>query len=154
MPQMQDEHARRMRALIDAAAAWTGDGLPRAAAVYNACGELIATEADSSPTLCDVTGHAELNAIRAACQTLKTASLSGGALYSISEPCAMCISACLIASVNIVVFGALREDLAPVVAPTSDILSRDLVAHSRSNDTRLLEGVEREACVKLLFRRK
>ncbi len=41
----------------------------------------------------DPTAHAEINAIRAACQVLSDFQLSDCILYSSSEPCPMCLSA-------------------------------------------------------------
>lgn len=41
----------------------------------------------------DPTAHAEIEAIRDACQTIQSFSLSGCTLYTSSEPCPMCLSA-------------------------------------------------------------
>src|SRR3989338_7779480 len=41
----------------------------------------------------DPTAHAEIVAIRAACQKLKSFSLQGCELYSSCEPCPMCLAA-------------------------------------------------------------
>lgn len=42
----------------------------------------------------DPTAHAEINAIRAACHTLKTHDLSGYIMYCTGQPCPMCLAAC------------------------------------------------------------
>ncbi|MBI2301065.1 MAG: nucleoside deaminase [Armatimonadetes bacterium] len=44
------------------------------------------------PTL-DSTAHAEVNAIRLACQAVQDISLAGCTLYSTCEPCPMCLAA-------------------------------------------------------------
>jgi len=54
----------------------------------------------------DITAHAEVQAIRAACAELKTVDLSGSVLYSTCEPCLMCFSAANWARVARIVYGA------------------------------------------------
>ena len=54
----------------------------------------------------NITAHAEINAIRAACRKLKTIDLSGCVIYSTCEPCPMCFSACHWAKISKIVYGA------------------------------------------------
>lgn len=54
----------------------------------------------------DITAHAEVTAIRAACKALATIDLSGCTIYSTCEPCPMCFGACHWAGVDRLVFGA------------------------------------------------
>ena len=58
----------------------------------------------------DPTAHAEVVAIRAACQALESFSLVGATLYASCEPCPLCLSAALWARVDRVVFAADRHD--------------------------------------------
>lgn len=58
----------------------------------------------------DPTAHAEVVAIRLACQELGDFSLAGCVLYSSCEPCPMCMSAALWARVDRVVYAANRDD--------------------------------------------
>ncbi|TDW30186.1 nucleoside deaminase [Cryobacterium psychrophilum] len=60
----------------------------------------------------DPTAHAEVSAIRAACQGLGTFDLSGATLYSSCEPCPMCRAAALWARIGTVCFAADRHDAA------------------------------------------
>jgi guanine deaminase len=60
----------------------------------------------------DPTAHAEVVAIRAACQLIGDFSLAGTTLYSSCEPCPLCLSAALWARVDRVVFAADRDDAA------------------------------------------
>ena len=60
----------------------------------------------------DPTAHAEVQAIRAACQAIESFSLVGATVYSSCEPCPLCIAACLWARVDRVVFAADRSDAA------------------------------------------
>lgn len=58
-----------------------------------------------------VNGHAEVDAIRKACYTLSQPYLQGCVLYCTAEPCPMCISACIWAKVDTVVYGITRDDM-------------------------------------------
>lgn len=58
----------------------------------------------------DITAHAEIVAIRNACRSLGTVDLSGCVIYSTTEPCPMCFSACHWAKISRIVFGAGIED--------------------------------------------
>lgn len=60
----------------------------------------------------DPTAHAEVVAIRAACQAIGDFSLAGAVLYTSCEPCPLCLSAALWARVERVVFAADRHDAA------------------------------------------
>ena len=60
----------------------------------------------------DPTAHAEVVAIRAACQAIGDFSLAGTTLYTSCEPCPLCLSAALWARVDRVVFAADRHDAA------------------------------------------
>ncbi|GAB7002574.1 nucleoside deaminase [Nocardioides sp. AN3] len=60
----------------------------------------------------DPTAHAEVVAIRRACQALGHFALSGCTLYTSCEPCPLCLSASLWARLDRVVFAADRHDAA------------------------------------------
>jgi len=62
----------------------------------------------------DPTAHAEINAIRAACQILETYNLQGCTLYSSCEPCPMCLAAILWANVSELYFAATRKDASSI----------------------------------------
>jgi tRNA(Arg) A34 adenosine deaminase TadA len=59
----------------------------------------------------DVTGHAELNVVRAAGIELGDAFLRGATLYTSTEPCAMCAGAIYWGNVRRVVFGLSQEQI-------------------------------------------
>ena len=65
------------------------------------------------PTL-DPTAHAEIVAIRQACQILESHDLTGCTLYSSCGPCPMCLAAILWANVSELYFAATRKDAAAV----------------------------------------
>lgn len=62
----------------------------------------------------DPTAHAEVQAIRKACEALSSFQLHGTTLYSSCEPCPMCLAAAYWARVERIVFAASREDAAKV----------------------------------------
>ena len=63
----------------------------------------------------DITAHAEVTAIRAACRALKTIDLAGCTIYSTCEPCPMCFAACHWANFDRIVYGASIADAARCV---------------------------------------
>jgi tRNA(Arg) A34 adenosine deaminase TadA len=58
-----------------------------------------------------VNGHAEIDAIRKACQKLQQPYLGDAVLYSTAEPCPMCISAVIWAKIPAVVYALTRDDM-------------------------------------------
>lgn len=60
----------------------------------------------------DPSAHAEVTAIRNACQGLGTFDLSGATLYTSCEPCPMCLATSLWARLDRVYFAASRDDAA------------------------------------------
>jgi guanine deaminase len=75
-------------------------------------GVLVSTGVNQvTPTL-DPTAHAEVVAIRAACQQLGTFKLDGCLLVASCEPCPLCLSAALWARMDRVIFAADRHDAA------------------------------------------
>jgi tRNA(adenine34) deaminase len=59
----------------------------------------------------DVTAHAEIEALRAACKKLGSLDLTGSTLYTSVEPCMMCAYAIRLARVSTVVAGARSADV-------------------------------------------
>ena len=93
-------------ALAEADAAAAAGDVPVGAVVTDAAGAVIARgrnrrEADGDPT-----GHAELDAIRAAAQAIGQWRLDGLTLVVTLEPCTMCAGAITNARLSRLVFGA------------------------------------------------
>jgi tRNA(Arg) A34 adenosine deaminase TadA len=94
------------RALQEAQAAADRGEVPVGAVVV--CDGAILAAAGNSPRAAhDPTAHAEMLAIRAACQALGDERLSGCDLYVTLEPCTMCAAAISFARVRRLYFGAL-----------------------------------------------
>jgi len=100
-----DEHWMR-RCIELAREALTRSDIPVGALIV-AVERLLAEASERVPTKPDVTGHAEVLAVRAACEALGRADLHGCTLYSTAEPCWMCSYAIREARISRVVFGTL-----------------------------------------------
>ena len=86
-----------------------GHGGPFAAIIVKD-GIEIASGCNSVTTNNDPTAHAEVMAIRNACEKLSTWKLEGCELYTSCEPCPMCLSAAYWAGVSKIWFSAKSED--------------------------------------------
>ena len=62
----------------------------------------------------DPTAHAEVSAIRDACQRLGTFSLQGAVMYASCEPCPMCLAAIYWARISKLYFANCTEDAAKI----------------------------------------
>jgi len=74
--------------------------------------ELIATGVNRVVPTLDPTAHAEVVAIREACQRIGDFRLTGCVLFSSCEPCPLCLAASLWARLDRVVFAADRDNAA------------------------------------------
>lgn len=73
-------------------------------------GEIVATGVNRVTAKHDPTAHAEVSAIREACEKLGTFDLSGCEIYSSCEPCPMCLGAIYWAHIDKLYFGNDKED--------------------------------------------
>jgi len=90
-----------------------GKGGPFAAVVVRD-GRIIAEGVNLVTSTNDPTAHAEVVAIRAACQNLGSFQLTGCEMYASSEPCPMCMGAIYCARLARVFFAATRQDAAAI----------------------------------------
>ena len=105
--QKKDERYMRM-ALDEAQLAFAADEIPIGAVVV--CKDRVVSRAHNlTETLCDVTAHAEMQAITAAANTLGGKYLTECTLYVTIEPCTMCAGAIGWAQIPRIVYGALDE---------------------------------------------
>jgi len=77
-------------------------------------GEVIARGSNQVTSTNDPTAHAEVTAIRAACQSLKTFRLDDCELYTSCEPCPMCLAAIYWARIPQIFYGNSRADAAAI----------------------------------------
>ena len=73
-------------------------------------GKVVATGVNRVTALNDPTAHAEVSAIRAACQTLRNFKLHDCICYTSCEPCPMCLSALYWAGVKAIYYGNTKQD--------------------------------------------
>ena len=77
-------------------------------------GEIIASGVNKVTQSNDPTAHAEIVAIRSACETLGTYQLVGCEIYCSCEPCPMCLGAIYWARPDRIYFANTREDAADI----------------------------------------
>jgi tRNA(adenine34) deaminase len=92
-------------ALDEARAAALRGEVPIGAVVVRA-GEVIARAGNRTRELCDPTAHAEVLAIRAACQVMQSERLPDCDLYVTLEPCPICAGTISAARIARLYFGA------------------------------------------------
>lgn len=93
-------------ALAEAEAAAARGEVPVGAVVVNPAGEVVARAGNRVLELSDPTAHAEILALRAACEAVGSERLPGHALYVTLEPCPMCAGAISQARIARLVYGA------------------------------------------------
>lgn len=105
---MEDEDSRFMAlALLEAEAAAARGEVPIGAVlVHGETGTVIATAGNRTIELNDPTAHAEILAIRDACNKAGAQRIPECDLYVTIEPCAMCAGAISFSRVRRIVFGA------------------------------------------------
>jgi len=87
----------------------SGKGGPFGAVVVKA-GKIIATGTNQVTATNDPTAHAEVVAIRKACETLNSFQLHGCDIYCSCEPCPMCLGAIYWARPDKIFFANSKED--------------------------------------------
>ncbi len=91
----------------------TGQGGPFGAVIVKN-GEIVGEGSNLVTSTNDPTAHAEVVAIRAACQNLNSFQLDGCVLYTSCEPCPMCLGAIYWARPDQIFYAATHEDAASV----------------------------------------
>jgi guanine deaminase len=105
-----DKHMRKAMALADSGMRRQLGG-PFGAVIVKG-GKLIGSGCNCVTSANDPTAHAEIVAIRDACQRLKTFDLSGAVIYSSCEPCPMCLAAIYWARLGEIIYAGTRRDAA------------------------------------------
>jgi tRNA(Arg) A34 adenosine deaminase TadA len=100
----EDERWLRVAITVARRARSSGNA-PFGAVLVSAAGHLLLESENTVLTTRDVTGHAELNAVREATQRFDPETLAGATLYASTEPCPMCAGAIFWAGIGRVVFG-------------------------------------------------
>lgn len=93
-------------AMEEAQMAADRDEVPVGAVIVSEQGDVLARAGNRTREGHDPTAHAEINAIRQACESLGQERLPGCDLYVTLEPCAMCAAAIANARIRRVYYGA------------------------------------------------
>lgn len=108
----QDKHFLKMAIDLAIENVKSGGGPFGAVIVKN--NEVVATGTNNVTIKNDPTAHAEISAIRNACDKLQDYQLEGCSIYSSCEPCPMCLGAIYWARPEKLVFAASKDDAASV----------------------------------------
>lgn len=101
------EFVSYMQTALDEARAAAGRGeVPVGAVIVSPAGEIVARAGNRTRELNDPTAHAEILAIRSACEKLGQERLTGHDLYVTLEPCPMCAAAISFARIRRLYYGA------------------------------------------------
>jgi tRNA(Arg) A34 adenosine deaminase TadA len=144
---MQAEE-RFMQMAIDKAK----QGMENGNSPFGACivknGQVVSCEHNIVWQSTDITAHAEVNAIRAACKKLDTIELADCTIYSTCEPCPMCFSACHWAKISKIVFGADIQDAK--IAGFSELeISNEKMKKIGQSNMQIVSHFMQDQCVEL-----
>lgn len=107
---MTDTDRKFMRQAIDLSIENVRNGGGPFGAVIVRNGEVVATGVNNVVPHCDPTAHAEVSAIRKACQKVGNFKLDGCTIYTSCEPCPMCLSAIYWAGIERIFYGNTKQD--------------------------------------------
>lgn len=142
---LPEHEAWMQRALEQAQLAREAGDVPVGAIIVDNAGNLIATGHNTREISHDPTGHAEVEAIRAAAEATHSWRLTDATLVVTLEPCVMCAGAILAARIPRVVFGAWDEK-AGAAGSVHDLL-RD---RRHNHQVEVIGGVLEDRCSSVL----
>lgn len=122
------------------------NGGPFGAVVFKD-GEVVGVGFNQVTSLKDPTAHAEIQAIRDACQYLDTFDLSGCELYASGFPCPMCMSAIAWANIKKVYYSATYEDAEEIGFRDRPIY--DFIKSEYKNGLIELKQVDKESIINI-----
>ena len=132
-------------ALLEARAAAARGEIPVGAVVVDAAGQVVAQAGNRTRELNDPSAHAELLAIRAACQRIGQERLANHDLYVTLEPCPMCAGLIAAARIRRLYYGA-TDAKSGGVGQGPRVFS-----HPQSHHTpEIFEGIDGAECAALL----
>ncbi|TAD85914.1 MAG: nucleoside deaminase [Bacteroidetes bacterium] len=133
------------KALQAARRAWDEDEIPVGAVVVQQH-QIIGQGYNQTERLHDVTAHAEMIAVTAACNFLNAKYLPQATLYVTLEPCLMCAGALYWCKIGRIVYGAadVKNGYSKHFSAASG------AAHPFHPKTTVVQGVESAACAALM----
>ena len=127
------------------------EGGPFGAVITDKNGNIISVGNNQVLKNNDPTAHAEVIAIRRACEKLNTYDLSSYILYTSCEPCPMCLSAAIWANIKDIYYACTREDAAHI-GFRDDFIYEYLKGNNQSYIN--LHQIDRDACISVFERYK
>ncbi len=106
-------------------------------------GEIIGRGQNRVESEKDVTAHAEVDAIRNACRNAGPAALVGATLYTVCEPCPMCLGAINEAGITCLVLGGRHSKVG--ITRFGDYCVERMVELTNS-DLKLVTGIRENEC--------
>ena len=107
---MTETDRKFMRQAIDLSIENVRNGGGPFGAVIVRNGEVVASGVNNVVPHCDPTAHAEVTAIRKACQKVGDFKLDGCTIYTSCEPCPMCLSAIYWSGIERIFYGNTKQD--------------------------------------------
>ena len=121
------------------------EGGPFGAVIVDKNGNIISQGNNKVLKNNDPTAHAEIVAIRNACEKLNAFDLKDYILYSSCEPCPMCLSAIIWANIKEVYYGCTKEDAGEI--GFRDDMIYDFIKNKEKNLISLKQ-IDRQECIK------
>lgn len=147
MTEIDPQHLAYMRhCLALAEQAWQAGNIPVGSLIVRQ-GQVIATASELLPQTPDVIGHAEVLAVRLACQQLQTLDLHDCVLYTTAEPCWMCSYAIRETKIQMVVIGAETKEVGGISTNYPLLIAQDIAVWGPP--PQIIAGVLREECLAL-----
>jgi tRNA(adenine34) deaminase len=145
----RDHHWLRESFAVAKAALDAGNA-PFGAVLVDAGGTELLRAENTAVVTRDVTGHAEINAVREATPRIDRSVLAGSTMYASSEPCAMCAASIFWAGIGRVVFGMSSARLRtllelPEGTPWLDLSCHEVAARGHNQFTVIGPVLEDEA---------
>ncbi len=121
---------------------------------FGACivknGKLIGKGANQVLEKKDPTAHAEIMAIKEACQNINSYDLTGCELYTSCYPCPMCLSAIIWSNIKKVYYGNTKEDAKEIGFRDDFIYNyiENLSVNKPNNEILELKNIDRKETIK------
>ena len=149
---MTDEDERWMRRAIEIARSKGNDPADSLlGSVIVRDGREVSAEPNQTQELPDATAHAEMMAIRRACESTGEPELRGATLYSTLQPCGMCTMASIWSKVGRVVYGAGRADVHEMYFEAQHVDTLAFIGDAYRDDIVIEGGCLREECAGLYY---
>lgn len=107
-------------------------------------GQIIGEGWNQVTSINDPTAHAEVMAIRDACQKVSNFDLSGSEIYTSCEPCPMCLSAVYWARIDKIYYGNTRKDAA-AIAFDDDFIYEEIPKNIEDRKIPMIQCAHQEA---------